>query len=345
MILNSGNSAEIRIKRFGVFAFAVFGFLVVVSLSFLGKSEPAWYAYAVGDDLRIHMANLATGELEWTSRELEELNHIKPQNGISSPHSLSEIEINPERSILYVGVDSGGFMNQFSSLFAFNLNQESGKVFEKNYKDVFRIFYHSSINFLYVVSLGKSLKLNSESGESVGEVEGFMVTQEHELSSDGNMNFRVTPRSYWKRDWGVLTFPGIVSVGNLETGEVNDYFLEDYPDMDFIPPWGSETPYFVYVRYGWDQYGEKVYGLEIWNRRNKEIVASNYNFPESMKNGSWQNFPTHIPGTGNVALPVESDIVVFDGSTAEEISRIHVGVGLLSNVVVSNKPVNRDSRR
>ena len=88
------NSAEtiMSTKNFGVFLVVIVVlamFLVIGVLLF--RSEPTtWYGYVVGDDRKIYMINLESGELEWVSKEFEE---------IGNP---TAIEISREESILYI---------------------------------------------------------------------------------------------------------------------------------------------------------------------------------------------------------------------------------------------------
>ena len=97
-----------------LFAFAIYQW---------SGSAPTWYGYVVGEDRRIYMVNLTTGELEWTSREIEQV------------REPVEIDINREESILYIANDVSDYMPWdqeplITPLFAVRLNEAADIVFE-----------------------------------------------------------------------------------------------------------------------------------------------------------------------------------------------------------------------
>ena len=111
----------VRYKNFILLSILILLPLLVLAGMLLWKNgEQTWYGYVVGEDRKIYMVNLATGELEWISREFEQ---------IGRP---THIEINREESILYIASERGRWQMSYVPLIAVKLNGSAEVIYETN---------------------------------------------------------------------------------------------------------------------------------------------------------------------------------------------------------------------
>ena len=332
----------------------VFALLLVFGWTVWDRPEKPWYGYVVGKDQKIHAVNLTTGELEWSSRFLHELgsssedyreiqevtaNWVKPWE----EHEVLaiNIELNREESILYIGSRGDDILTPLP-LIAIKFDEQLDTVFRVNWLDwkKYELERDSTLNVveLHFSSFKKALYvqfrypfeecchvLDPVTGEMLGR-ENTFLDKRVEYSPDGRMYARFTPERYSNGSrLGLVHRSGGVSYKNIETGEpASSFSLESYPELDFYPPWGSSDDHFVYVRTrGTDHEGSRLFGLEVYDRGTRELIASNYDFGRP-----GQDHATRIPGTNRVALTVGDEVIVFDGLTAEIVHRIRVAEDL-----------------
>lgn len=357
------------------------GALVSAGVFFWSLDEKAWYGYVVGRDQKIHMVNLTTGELEWSSRFLHELGSPLEEYPVfgfravepweSHDILISRIALNREESVLYIGnfTDFGPVTPV--PLIAIRLNETLETVFKINrgdwqeYEledpkdlDIRNLFFNPFENTIYVKHAGGELHdymiLDAVSGDYLG-IKDFSLdlSRLQESSPDGRMMAGFHPSNYYKvpRNEELLFSPAGGVLLNMETHEWSGFNRENSPERNFYPPWGSSTDHYVYVRTrGLDQSGRANMGLEVYDRGSMEMIASNYEFAKFGR--LRQHYPSQIPGSNNVVLAVGNEVIVFDGLTAEIIHRIQVMDEVepsfrccqLSEVVVFDKPVVPSSR-
>ena len=309
--------------------------LVVAGILYFQAQPRVWYGYVVGrdvdSDFRIYMVNLETGELEWTSRVLEELN---PEYNEDTPlryrrsNYITEIEINRKDSILYIGQESGLFVCQgFSALLAVRLNESADTAFEttgtcvgrvriNHAKDLLYVYFYTGTEFFTV--------LNPRTGEVVGRLNGYFP-KSMEISPDGEMVAGVVPRFELPNGELYPGFKSHVYLENLEE-EGQRTYLED--DQSLYPPWQPDEDYFVYPK----RWGD-ISRLEVYDRENGELIAFNEDdFSHSI---------THIPGASRFVAVSRGEVIVFDGPTAGILKRIRLpdNVVFFFEVVVTDKPL------
>ncbi len=308
------------------------GILIAIGILLRFDESPTWYGYVVGEDRRIYMVNLESGQLEWKSRVLQQ---------IGEP---TEIEIHREESILYVGSGSVLPRSDYVPLIALKLNSSADIVFETP-----RFNDSGVADGVYTLRLspdGKSLYANylysdqyttildSLTGETIGSLRR-PVLKRREFSSDGKMTANIVPGGTRVRGSDSQEYPGLVGVLDLETGEGFTTYLEN--NQGLYPPWGSSENHFVYIRH---QPRQGIYRLEVYDREGGEVLAVFDEFPEEVKIAPNQSYATRIPGSDNVTMTAGNEIVVFNGRTAEVVNRINVVENVrLTEVVVTDKPL------
>ena len=264
----------------------VLGVILVIGSLIRFQDNPVWYGYVVGEDRKIYMLNLETGQLEWISRVMEKI------------WQPTEIEINREESILYIASGSALPRNDYIPLIAVSLNPTADIVFETpRYDD------SGVADGAYSVRLnpdGKSLYVNYLYGDQhttildplTGEVMGGAnrpILKRREFSPDGRMTASIVPGGTRVRESGIREYPGLVAVLNLETGEGFNTYLEG--SQGLYPPWGFSEEHFVYIRF---QPRQGIYRLEVYDRESGEVLAVYDEFSEEVKGAPNQRYATSI---------------------------------------------------
>ena len=319
-------------------------FLVLFCFIFYFMNQPiSWYGYVVGQDRKIYMVNLDSGELEWTSRSLKEIGEFHPDLYVT------EIDINREKGILYVAIESGIFRQDFIPLIAVELsnsadvifhlpmNHNSGLVNSAN-----KLRLNPNGQALYVDFFGSDPSttiLDPLSGQIIGGLKGSILKREV-FSPDGGTVATIRPRGYRLRDSGLEEYQGYVLTFDLDSEEGAVSFLSS--GRGLFPPWGASEEHFVYVRF---QPRQNIYRLEVYDRESGKILAKYDKFSDAVKSFPNQQHPTHIPGTDLVAMTAGNEVIVFNGKTAEVVNRIHVADVRLTEVVVSDQPLIRTDNR
>ncbi len=317
----------------------VLGFLLAVSALLLAigawvywSHPPTWYGYVVGDDRKVYMVNLDTGILQWVSRELDQI------------HSPTQIDINHSDSILYIA--SGSYLprNDYVPVVAIKLNDKADVVFESNlYSDTSTVFpsawilrYNSSGNSLYVSHLGGShamTTLNPLSGEVIGGIKAY-IRKDEIFSPDGRRLASILPERSQVRDGKVEILPGAVIIVELDSNDILSLtYLEE--NKGLYPPWGQTHENYVYVH----NRGEGIW-LEVYDRASGKQLAA-HDLQEIFGSTPNQLHATPIPGTEDVAMSIGGYVVVFDPLTAEVKSKTYVADTILTEVVVTDKPLLR----
>lgn len=297
-----------------------------------------WYGYVASCDQRIHSINLETGKLVWSSNEFE---------WMANPMG---IDIDRERSVLYIA--SGSYLSRrnFIPLAAIKLNDASDIVFSSYLYSNSTEFpsatetgvrLNAELNLLYVGHLGANellTVLDSRTGEIVGGLD-IPMSHHYEISPDGTAVSDIFPSGSdmigdTSREWR-----GGVSTWNLLTGEKVS-FMELDENKGLTPPWGSPEENFYFVSFSYEDYTST---LQVYNRQSGELLAAHH-LPTTFKFGSGgsQTHVTRIPGRSDVAMSIGDSVVVFDPLTAEIKARTIIpGESCFSNVVVTDKPLIR----
>ncbi len=328
-------------KRRIMAVFIASGIVLIVGFAVWDSLFPTWYGYVVGEDRRIYMVNLETGELEWVSRELEQV------------REPSEIDINREESILYIGSSVSALHRiDYTPLIAVRLNESVNIVFEVPLNSQAGGGGHVNTSHgVTSVRLGPHGKrlyvgvLDSDNPTAVldpstGGIVGTLrrpVQKWREFSPDGKMAASIFPGGSRMRDSDMVEYQGLVSVLNLDTGEGSPAAYLDN-NRGLYPPWGSEDDHFIYLR---DQPRQDIYRLEVYDRESGEVLAAYDDFSESTRYN--QRHVTRIPGSDNVVMSTGYEILVFNGLTAELVKRIQVADDVrFTEVVVTDKPIDID---
>ena len=312
------------------------GFLWLIHALVQQRSETTWYGYVLGEDRRAYMINLDTGELEWTSRIFDEIRVIVGAG------------FNPEELIVYVTDSYVGnvepraqeFPGPYRPLIAISLNEEK-VIFEHEGGDSGSdVWMHPDGSVLYYyggrLQNGRYITIaDPVTGRIIGGLD-IPFGQNSVFSPDGaqvsNVFLEGGPSNCRGED---ELDQGRVITWDLATGErISVTCLVD--NRGLYPPWGSPDRYLVDIEgRPRDESGRRVMGLDIYDRDSGEIIAKSIDFP------ILQGPPARIPGTGKVVLSTYEEVVVFDVSTAEVLSRIRVtdGARLESGVFVSNRSV------
>ena len=298
--------------------------------------SPTWYGYVVGEDRRIYMVNLEAGGLEWVSRVLVEAGAFD----IGSI-DISDVEINAEESILYVSSEDYIGRTDYAPLLAVKLNATADPVFQLAMDhpsglvgNSHSVIFNPGANDLYVgfyLTEPRALILDPVTGEVIGSMDTMILEQEW-FSADGASVFGFVPGSIGEWDGEPVERPAEVVVRDVETGEVvSSIDLESNPGQ--LPPAAGHGGLIVRYR---GPYRDPT--IEVFDKTDGRLLNS-FGILETFGANSTQFHVTDMPGTGNVAMSIGSDVVVFDPLTTEVKSRTYIGDMFLSEVVVSEKPV------
>ena len=309
------------------------GILIAIVILIQFNNPPTWYGYVVGEDRRIYMVNLETGQLEWISHVLQQ---------IGEP---TEIEIHREESILYITSGSALPRYDYIPLIAIKLNSAADLIFETprfNDSGVADGAYSLRLNpngkSLYVNYLYSdqfTTTLDPLTGKIIGSVRR-PVLKGREFSQDGRMIANVVPGGTRVREnRGQEEYPGLIGVLDLETEEGSNTFLEN--NKALYPPWGYSEKYFSFVRF---QPRQGIYRVEVYDRESGKVLATYDEFSEEVKLAPNQQYVTGIPGSENVVMTAGNEIIVLNGRTAEVVKRIYVVDDIrLTEVVVTDEPL------
>ncbi|MYE99048.1 MAG: hypothetical protein F4234_02505 [Gammaproteobacteria bacterium] len=329
-----------KLRRISGYFLAVSTLALAIAVLFPGNQPPTWYGYVVGDDRRIYMVNLEEGEIAWVSEELDQ---------IGNP---TEIDINREDSILYIasGPEGLGLKADYVPLVAVSLNEKPQIILESwvdpdyvnGSRTEYAIYYlrlspKSEMIYAAYANLDHQRRtiLNASSTEIIGQNEIF-ITKADEFSPDATKLAQIHPGVTQETEDGMQEFPGIIIEWDLETGEELSR-TEHVNNKNLYPSWGASKDRFVYVR------RNRLYNrLEVYDRESGERLAV-HEFPELFGLGSPRQFnhATQIPGSNNVAMTLGGYVVVFDPITAEIKSQTFVSDSILTEVVVTDKPLLR----
>lgn len=313
---------------------------VVLTVPFSSKPK-VWYGYVVAEDLRVYMLNLTTGKIEWVSEEYKQMGG-RPTN----------LEINREHSILYVGSDRGRWRWTYVPLIGIKLESGAPVVFESyvtpvtmtssglsNVSPVYYMILDSNSNSLYVVHIDGNLVsrkiVDPLTGELTGELD-VSVRKVDEFSPDGLMVAQITPGRIRLSGDGATEVKGQVIVWDTRTGEeISRIELEDNQGLN--PPWGKLNNNLVYIR---DVWREDLLELEVHDRTTGKLLAKHdlrnlFGVDVELR----QDYATQIPGEDEVAMSIGDSVIVFDPITAEVKNRIRIGDVLFTEVVVTDKPL------
>ncbi len=311
----------------------------VIVWSFWNQST-TWYGYVVGEDRRIYMVDLKEGVLEWVSDELDQ---------IGNP---TEIDLNQEDSILYIasGPEGLGTRGDYVPLVAVSLDEKPEIILEswvdpehvKGSNTKHAIYYlrlspNSDVIYAAYANLDHQRRtiLDASNAEIIDQ-NSIFITKADEFSPDATKLAQIHPGLNEETEFGVRDFPGIVIVWDLETGE-QILRTEHEGNKNLYPPWESPEDHFVHVRRN-----RKFNRLEVYDRGSGEQLAV-HEYRKSFGLGSptQRNHATKIPGSDNVAMTFGSYVVVFDPITAEIKSQTYVSDSILTEVVVTDKPLLR----
>lgn len=317
--------------------FLIFTLAVVLAVGIFNRNDTpsTWYGYVASCDHRIHHVNLDTGELIWSSDELEWMN--EPRG----------IEIDRELSILYVA--SGSFLprDDYIPLVAVNLNDTLDAVFHSYLYSDSTVFpstildgvrLNPILKVLYVSHLGGEeilTVLDSRTGEILGGLD-IPMYRHYEISPDGNHVAEIFPSGSRMigdtfREWN-----GGVGTWDLRTGE-KGAFVELEENKGLAPPWGAPEELFYFVRMDQEDYTNT---LEVYNRDTGELLASHdFRNTFDFSQGGSQTNVTRIPGRKDVVMSIGGSVIVFDPLTAEVKSRTRVPGNACVNVVITDKPL------
>ena len=312
---------------------AALALLLLIGCQISANESRTGYGYVVAEDKRIYMVDLATGELEWISRTLDRVGDI----------SETEIEINREHSILYIG--SGAFIpRDYDGLIAVRLNDTADLVFSTpSYGGAWNVRLHPDGKSLYV-SFGSHFAendwretiVNPMTGEIIGGL-NINITKQSVFSPDGRLVSRIFPE--WSRatDSGTVGSPDQYQVADLYADEVLSLISLEEGFAQY-PPWETTDDHFIFVR---RQRESGHLDIEVYDRESgKQLTA--YNTLEAFGlAGPRQLHVTRIPGSENVAMTIGGSLVVFNPLTAELVSRTFIHGGFITEVVVTDKPLIR----
>lgn len=311
---------------------------------FQDERDTTWYGYVVGEDRRIYMVDLEEGRVLWVSDYLDQ---------IGKPY---EIDLNREESILYIG--SGpefvGRARGYVPLIAIQLKENPTIYFESwvdpNYDPsieiwgeppVYYVNYDSNSDVLYI-SLGsenypsRREAINPYNADIIGHSDIF-ITKDHEFSPDGKRLAEIHPGLNEDISNGVGEFPGLIIVWDLESGE-QVLRTEHENNANLYPPWGASSNRLVHVRVN------RLFNrLEIFDRDKGELLAL-HEFREEFEEvgaPTQRHHATPIPGSDDVVMTFGGHLVVFDPITAEIKSQTYVSDTILTEVVVTDKPLLR----
>ena len=177
--------------------------------------------------------------------------------------------------------------------------------------------------------------LNSMDGSIVNQIDVF-VTKDYEFSPDGKLIAVIHPGLSHETANGLPEFPGTVIVWDLETGEQVSR-TEHESNRNLYPSWGASDDRLVHVRRN-----RRFDRLEVFDRDSGELLAL-HEFRETFDFGApmQPNHAAPIPGSDDVAMTLGGYVVVFDPITAEIKSRTYVSDTILTEVVVTDKPLLR----
>lgn len=323
---------------------AALALMLAAGIWFSRSNSPTWYGYVLGDDRRIYMVNLDVGELVWVSEELDQ---------IGNP---TEIDINREDSILYIGSGPEFYERRsraYVPLIAVSL-KESPKILYESWGDpaydpkipwsewpIYFLKLSPDSNVIYA-GLGRNdffarrTVLDSSNAAILGHNDIY-ITKADEFSPDGTKLAQIHPGITHVTEDGMQEFPGIIIEWDLETGEELSR-TEHVNNKNLYPSWGASKDRLVHVR------RNRLYNrLEVYDRESGEQLAV-HQFPELFGLGSPSSQPHHatqIPGSDDVAMILGRYVVVFDPVTAEIKSQTFVSDSLLTEVVVTDKPLLR----
>lgn len=326
-------------RKLAISVFVLVGFSVLfAAVIFLwGNAPQTWYGYVVGEDRRIYMVNLATGELEWKSGEFEQI-------GVPTG-----IEINRDESILYIASRRGRWQWEYFPLIAVKLNDQAELVFE-SYVDpepqrseggildvnaVYRMKLDTNANRLYIMYMDSEpflrTILDPLTAEIVGRVD-ISILKNDEFSPDGSKVARIFPGVSGSEGDGNVT--GRMIVLDTKSGEeLSQVDLENNQGLN--PPWENHQNNFIYVR---QNFREDIFRLEVYDRESGELLVT-HDLWDAFGLGSGQGHATLIPGSSDVAMSIGDSVVVFDPLTAEIKTRAYIGDFRFSQVVVTDKPL------
>ncbi len=329
-------------RRIGLFLAMLLALSLIVGVVFFFGSSPVWYGYVVGEDRKIYMVNLDSGEVEWVSRAFDQ---------IGRPNSL---EINRRDSILYVGSDRIGFRPlDYVPLLAVRLNETADIVFEsyvepfedlristfgmRSSRAVVDLCLNPAAEVLYVGYIGhRELRtiVDPLTGEAIGRLD-IPVLKQYEISPDGTEAAVIYPSgSRVSSNGDVREWPGGVTTRSLVTGETVMPLMELEDNQGLNPPWAQLRDNLVYVG--------NHRSIGVYDRESGEQLAKYDFIDENFRTGySVQNYATQIPGRDDVVMSFGNYVTVFDPITAEVKSRTYIGDGdmLITEVVVTDKPL------
>lgn len=311
--------------------------VVVVGIFSRENAPPTWYGYVASCDHRIHHVNLNTGELVWSSSEL---------NWMNDP---TGIDIDSEQSILYVASGSVLPRRDYAPLYAVKLNDTLDTVFESYLDNDSTVFpstildgvrFNPALKVLYVTHLGgeeMQTVLDSRTGENLGGID-IPMYRHYEISADGSTVADVFPSGSRIVRGTFLEWSGGVSTWNLHTGEKID-FVESKNNQGLAPPWKFPDERFFHVKMNYDDYTST---LEVYNWQSGELLAS-HDFRDTFEfgQGGSQMNVVRIPGREDIAMTIGGSVVVFDPITAEIKSRTIIPENSCTNVVITDKPLIR----
>ncbi len=321
---------------------AIFFFNFGLRFSFWRETTTIWYGYAVDDDRRIYMVNLNEGKLKWTS---------EPLGQIGNP---TEIDLDRDKSILYIG--SGpefiGRARGYVPLVAVSLKEVPEILLESwvdpayspesdmNEPPIYYLKFSPESGLLHN-SLGsrnypsRRIVYDPTTESIIGQNDAF-ITKDFEFSPDGKFVAEIHPGLSREIANGIPEFPGIVIVWDLETGEQISR-TEHENNRNLYPPWGASNDRLVHVR------RNRLFNrLEVFDRDSGELLAL-HEFRETFDFGAPTQYhhATPIPKSDDVAMTFGGSVVVFDPITAEVKSRTYVSDSILTEVVVTDKPLLR----
>ena len=331
-----GKSSWNRSHVFLVAVIAAIAAITVAGILIWRNATPTWYGYVVGEDRRIYMVNLGTGDLEWTSRVLDEL-------GDPSHVDINAIDINRDESILYIASGSEVFGRGYSPLIAVRLNDSAETVFASRLGEqsgivsyAYNVRYISQSNLLYTGFLHDEA-LNTIVDPLTGEIRGaldIVIRKHYEVSPDGTMIAEIVPQRSRVTEEGTEIVPGGILARDLRTGEtILRTNLED--NRGLHPPWGKLSKNLVNVRY---VNSERIFRLEVFEREGGDRLAGHELWDMfDARPYPLQTYATAIPGSDDVAMSIGDSVVVFDTITAEIKSQAYIGEIRFSEVVVTDK--------
>lgn len=200
---------------------------------------------------------------------------------------ISAIEINTKESILYIGVESTAFLENFVPLLAVKLNEQSDIVFKTPFSNnsevvshVIALRYNARLDLLYVSYLrsdSMTTVVDPLTGDYVGDLD-YAAPKIFLISPDGNTLANVSPGGSWLRNGEIVEYQGLGFSVNMSTGEGSTTYLES--NQGLYPPWEILEDHLVYVR---QQPRQGIYQLEVYDRESGVMIASYDGFSEEVK--------------------------------------------------------------